>query len=405
MRKALIALLIVFVFTTLVACSSEKTTTKSSETTATITSNEETSTSTIDDTQGYIRLKNTHNGAKYNLLGDIVNGYLEATNKAQYLEETQNYNSQKSLGVNISFETNLNISKFTLMVSENESFEDATTKTVLQKSDLLFNLKKGKYYYKVVASKFNIESDVDSFEITNSIRTINTTGVTNMRDLGGYKTVDGKATKYGMVYRSAEPSVNDTILFRDELGIKVEIDLRNDDKLGDYQGVYPGIDYIRVPKGSASVWPQYDLIFTPGYKDTISNLYKEAYSRLSNPESYPINFHCSAGADRAGTFSCLLLALLGVEYDDLATDYELTTYYRAKRFRSSILHGDNGYYFSERGVYDVPNEHFAFDLFINELLKRYGSDGTLKTASYTFLNEYLGIDTQTLDKVIELMTE
>ena len=46
---------------------------------------------------------------------------------------------------------------------------------------------------------------------------------------------------------------------------------------------------------------------------------------MADASSYPVLFHCWAGADRAGTLAFLLNALLGVSLEDLIRDYELSS--------------------------------------------------------------------------------
>jgi hypothetical protein len=45
---------------------------------------------------------------------------------------------------------------------------------------------------------------------------------------------------------------------------------------------------------------------------------------LGEPESLPLVFHCAAGKDRTGVVAAILLSLLGVGDDDIATDYSLS---------------------------------------------------------------------------------
>ena len=47
---------------------------------------------------------------------------------------------------------------------------------------------------------------------------------------------------------------------------------------------------------------------------------------MSEADKYPVMLHCYAGADRTGVMSFALLALLGVEYKDIARDYAFTSF-------------------------------------------------------------------------------
>ena len=50
------------------------------------------------------------------------------------------------------------------------------------------------------------------------------------------------------------------------------------------------------------------------------------FDLFSEADKYPIMLHCHAGADRTGVSSFALLALLGVEKNDLAKDYAFTSF-------------------------------------------------------------------------------
>jgi protein tyrosine/serine phosphatase len=45
---------------------------------------------------------------------------------------------------------------------------------------------------------------------------------------------------------------------------------------------------------------------------------------LGDPASLPLVFHCAAGKDRTGVVAAMVLSLLGVSDDDIASDYSLS---------------------------------------------------------------------------------
>lgn len=123
---------------------------------------------------------------------------------------------------------------YQVYLSEDKFFESAekylTTKPEYTLQNLIPNRE---YYWKVKVSFKNGEqktSKAYNFTTKGSVRTITADGVSNSRDLGGLKTVDGKTIKYGMIYRSANL---DSITAKGikqlrMLGIKTELDLRGD---------------------------------------------------------------------------------------------------------------------------------------------------------------------------------
>ena len=50
----------------------------------------------------------------------------------------------------------------------------------------------------------------------------------------------------------------------------------------------------------------------------------EALAVLTDPSAYPALIHCSAGKDRTGVFTALVLGLLGVDDSDIIRDYALS---------------------------------------------------------------------------------
>ena len=50
--------------------------------------------------------------------------------------------------------------------------------------------------------------------------------------------------------------------------------------------------------------------------------------RLSDPGSLPALVHCTAGKDRTGFASAVVLKALGVPHDTIVEDYLLSNYFR-----------------------------------------------------------------------------
>ena len=110
------------------------------------------------------------------------------------------------------------------------------------------------------------------------------------------------------------PSVKD--IFVKPLGIRADLVLRSDDECRGMTGSPIGKDvrWVRVPSGN--YWEMTNETF----KAAFANDFKVFLDRAS----YPIVFHCIAGADRTGSLACILNALLGVDEDELAKDWEAT---------------------------------------------------------------------------------
>lgn len=151
----------------------------------------------------------------------------------------------------------------------------------------------------------------------------------NMRDLGGW-TCDGGKVKYGKMIRGAELNGTgyavvltdaDKAVFRDQLGIRAEIDLRSDAEVTNITG---------SAIGNSIAWEHYSVgsyadgvnVANTGlaFKPLIRSLIAHAVA------NEPCYIHCVGGADRTGTICAILEGLLGVSQSDIDKDYELTSF-------------------------------------------------------------------------------
>jgi len=165
--------------------------------------------------------------------------------------------------------------------------------------------------------------------------------VENMRDLGGWRTEDGRRVRQGMAYRGQglnDNSVNGDVKGRNrltvedvayltgELGIKTDLDLRTSAEISSLgqSPLGPGVKFIaRSSPFYKSIFEDKQGIFPegPGKKVMAKN-----FREFCNPENYPIYFHCIGGADRTGSLAYVLNGVLGVSRHDLEVDWESTFY-------------------------------------------------------------------------------
>jgi protein-tyrosine phosphatase len=183
----------------------------------------------------------------------------------------------------------------------------------------------------------------------------------NFRDLGGYRSGDGRSVKKGIFYRSGSLGgieKKEGVGKLEELGLRVVLDFRSrseaekepDPKLS-------GVDYYNICALLEENGEEMD--FSPddiGEVLTDSGKMVEASEKMlikmyagmpfDNPgfrklfeemkeEHVPILFHCSAGKDRTGVAAMLVLLLLGVEEKTALDDYELTNEYRKQQIEAA----------------------------------------------------------------------
>lgn len=264
--------------------------------------------------QKYLRQDN------YDNIFDFAGG-IEELSKPKDLVIT--FNTQNDEG--------MEINNFYVDLADNPSFNNSKRLTTISKEAHFKNLKIGTtYYYRVIANykSETVVSSIKQFK-TNSIgpRNVEIDGMTNARDIGGYKTSNTQRIKQSLIYRNGrfnvswekktEPQFTEvgqkTIL--EDLQIKTEIDLRKtyqDEHSNIFKSVISNdVIYINCPMEYAT---------NEFYTDNKAMI-KAAFNVFSNPEYYPISFHCDIGTDRTGCMSYLLLGLLGASIKDIEIDY------------------------------------------------------------------------------------
>lgn len=173
-------------------------------------------------------------------------------------------------------------------------------------------------------------------------------GIVNLRDVGGQRTLDGRQVRTGSLFRSGQLGQVDGDRGVADLGLRVVFDLRGADEVEVAPDVLPdGVELVHldVLAGSRERIATHlaDLMTQPAmveealrsgaveehYRATYRNLvvldsarqsYAELFGRLALDEG-PALFHCTAGKDRTGWAAAALLTLLGVDDDVVTEDY------------------------------------------------------------------------------------
>ena len=179
-------------------------------------------------------------------------------------------------------------------------------------------------------------------------------GSHNTRELGGYKTTDGKSIKWGMLFRSdklSDISKADQAYLQN-LGIKKIIDFRSKEEKAEDPDIVPkGISYIEMPisvdgamrskieavlKGETNKEVKSFLI--DANKEFVSDyngVYGDFLKNLIDDDG-PALFHCTAGKDRAGFAAAITLIALGVSKEDVIKDYMKTNQFTEERIEEII---------------------------------------------------------------------
>jgi protein-tyrosine phosphatase len=160
-------------------------------------------------------------------------------------------------------------------------------------------------------------------------------GAVNFRDLGGYETGDGRQTRWRTLFRAdglGELTEADLSVLR-QLGIRTVIDLRSGSELErgrfdvDAHPVafhhFPFIDELP----DAQDFDRRPGLLGTQYLEIVRDAGGQilaALDVLASPDALPAVFHCTAGKDRTGVLSAVLLSLLGVDEPTVVADYALS---------------------------------------------------------------------------------
>ena len=165
-------------------------------------------------------------------------------------------------------------------------------------------------------------------------------GCFNFRDLGGYPTLDGRTVKWRRLFRSDNQfhlTNEDVDYVANNLGVVTVVDLRSPEEFqqeGSRANTIPTAQYHNIP--FLQELPHADLRNTDqdpverystlylGIIRNAGNRIASALTALTTGDSLPAVFHCSAGKDRTGILSALVLGTLGVSEQDIIEDYAIT---------------------------------------------------------------------------------
>ena len=166
-------------------------------------------------------------------------------------------------------------------------------------------------------------------------------GVSNLRDLGGYRSEDGRVVRRGLVFRSAAlAGLTDedrgTIA---ALGLRTVCDFRGVEESGRAPTRLDGIDIVALPIEPTVGAGLRDILQTQeATGEALFAVLERAYAAyaLTSQAQFggmldriiagdtPLLFHCAAGKDRTGFAAALLLTALGVPWGTVVEDFEAT---------------------------------------------------------------------------------
>ena len=264
---------------------------------------------------------------------------------------------------------------------------------------------------------------------------------TNARDLGGHRTVDGRRVRRGLVYRAdALSRLSDADLVRlGALGLACVVDFRHQVEItsggADLLPATPPGRQVSLPLFD----PEHDVFLTVsavltgsvgdagkvsgagsagldrfadgGGEAAMRDIYRwfvsspmgrEGFAStlrlIAEPGGLPLLFHCTAGKDRTGWASAVLLTALGVDRATVTADYLRTNELMRPENTARVLTQRGRVPDAGRILPLLEARAEYLDAAFDEADRRDGSFGG-------YLREGLGLDDAVLDRLRETLLE
>jgi protein-tyrosine phosphatase len=165
-------------------------------------------------------------------------------------------------------------------------------------------------------------------------------GAYNFRDLGGYRTRSGEMTRWRRILRADSPHRLSKQDISDLLnqGLSTVIDLRSANEIANAPN--PFLDHAQITYQNVSLFDHLapaDMRQgeTSNTKDPLLDFYistlanrqtaiRDILHAIACAQDGTVMFHCTAGKDRTGLISALLLGQANVEEDEIVSDYVQT---------------------------------------------------------------------------------
>lgn len=209
--------------------------------------------------------------------------------------------------------------KAQLVLSSDANFTEAVTYEAEGRVEV-YNLLIGQAYYWYVQTE-DEKSEARTFTMDSMApRLIMAGGLSNVRDIGGKTTMEGKQIRQGLVYRGCEMEFHHIItedgidVLANQLKIRTDLDIR-----------FEAVD--KVFQSALGPQVNFELIPCKPYAEFIEDkeIAGKIFRLFTQEEKYPFYIHCWGGADRTGTIILILCGILGMDDQALFEDYEFTS--------------------------------------------------------------------------------
>lgn len=220
-------------------------------------------------------------------------------------------------------------------------------------------------------------------------RVLRVEGAHNVRDLGGYRGLNGKTVRYGRVYRAggladATPA-GLAVLKKKRVSVVVDFRSRSEIRT---EGDYKLPNGIKRQKSPVEFGSLAEIFTTPSLNPAVTAM-QRAYRRLATDakarkefartfravakSKKPVLFHCTSGKDRTGVMSAILLLAVGVDRGTVYRDY-LRSNDELKEYNKQLIEYLKKEDVDPRLVKPALEARRSYlDAWFQEVKKRYGS--------------------------------
>ncbi|CAN7492687.1 tyrosine-protein phosphatase [Phenylobacterium sp. LjRoot219] len=192
--------------------------------------------------------------------------------------------------------------------------------------------------------------------LTVAERNLHLDGAPNFRDVGGYRTDDGRWVRMGMLYRADELShlTDKDLKVLTGVGVKTVADLRTVSERSRQPDKLPpkAVHAVYDPSEDAPIGVtqdsfekvasggRYDRVLPEANRRFVSDpgasaAFRKLMGQFATGEN-PTVFHCTAGKDRTGWAAAVLLTALGVPRETVMADYMLSADNLAEKNRVAL---------------------------------------------------------------------
>lgn len=220
------------------------------------------------------------------------------------------------------------------------------------------------------------------------------TGGYNFRDLGGFKTTDGKYVKWGKVFRSDDLNklTDADLKYLNSIPLISIIDFRSPSEIK--------LSPDKMPRSTRN---NYAFSITPGNLSSIDDIknmttdqinntmrsinqmlvtdssciaqYRLYFDLLQDETETPLMFHCSAGKDRTGMGAALFLYSLGVDEKTILNDYLSSNKYLGDKYKPILTQHPNlkpllevDESFLKAGIEQIKKDHGSIENYLTNIL-------------------------------------